>query len=174
MRVKVPHVEWGILEMGVSREQIKEWKRDGWRFRIKKVKGKKYISRRKGGDEKGLGRHDEGLWRLIQSTKVEPSEWELRGKVEGVVEGLVKRIREYRMSSSCVHIVDGFCDYWRYDERLGFFKTVDARLGDGYYKEVTGAGSSYWVFRAERFYCANCPAFRGSEESHVPLGYSRV
>jgi hypothetical protein len=103
-------------------------------------------------------------------TGVEPSELELRGEVERVIEVLVKMIREHHMSSSCVYIVDGFCDYWRYDERLGFFNIADARLGEGYYREVvTGVGSSYWVFRAERFYCTGCPAFRGSEGSHELL-----
>ena len=156
--------------MSVTRDQIREWKKDGWKFRVKVVKGKKYISRRRGGEEKGLGRYDDGLWRLIEDTEVEPSDLELRGEVERVVEGLVKVIRENHMSSSCVHIVDGFCDFWRYRERLGFFNIVDARLGEGYYREVvTGVGSSYWVFRAERFYCAGCTAFRGSEESHVLL-----
>jgi len=156
--------------MNVTRDQIREWKKDGWIFRVKVVKGKQYISRRRGGEEKGLGRYDDGLWRLIQDTGVGSSDLELRGEVEEVVEGLLKMIRENHMSSSCVYIVDGFCDYWRYDERLGFFNSVDARLGKGYYKEVeTGVGSSYWVFRAERFYCAGCPTFRGSDESHVLL-----
>ena len=175
MRGKVPHVKWGTMEMSVTREKIREWKRDGWKFRVKDVKGKRYISRRRGGEERGLGGYNEGLWRLIQSTKVEPSKLELRDEVERAVEDIVKRIREYHMSSSCVHVVDGFCDYWRIDERLGFFNIVDARLGEGYYREVvTGEGSSYWVFRAARFYCANCPVFRGIEESHVLLQYPRT
>jgi hypothetical protein len=158
------------MEMSVSRDQIREWKKDGWKFRVKVVKGKRYVSRRRGGEEKGLGLYDDGLWRLIRDTGVGPSDLELRGEVEGVVEGLVKVIREYHMSSSCVYIVDGFCDFWRYRERQGFFNIVDVRRGVGYYREVvTGEGSSYWVFRAERFYCAGCPAFRGSEESHVLL-----
>jgi len=156
--------------MSVTREQIAEWKREGWSFRVKEVKGKRYISRRMQGDERGLGRYNEGLWRMIKGTRVEPSESELRAEVEGVVEGLVKVIREQCMSSSCVYVVDGFCDYWRYGEKMGFFNVVDVRLGEGYYREVvTGPGSSYWVFRAERFYCTGCPAFKGGDESHVLL-----
>jgi hypothetical protein len=69
-----------------------------------------------------------------------------------------------------VYIVDGFCDYWKYRERPEYFNSVDVRLGVGYYRKVvTGEGSSYWVFSAKRFYCAGCPAFRGSEESHFFL-----
>ena len=147
--------------MSVSQDQIKEWKKEGWKFRVKVVKEKKYISRRKGKDEKGLGRYDDELWRLIQNTRIEPSELELRVETEKLVEGLVKTIREYHMSLNCIHIVEGFCHYWKYDEKPGFFNIVDNRVGEGYNKQVvTGEGSTFWVFKAVIFYCANCPVFK--------------
>ena len=51
-------MKWGIKEMRISKDQIREWKKDEWKFRVKKVKGYKYISRRKGKDERGLGRYN--------------------------------------------------------------------------------------------------------------------
>ena len=53
MRGKVPHVKWGTMEMSVTRDKIREWKRDGWKFRVKDVKGKRYISRRRRGEGPG-------------------------------------------------------------------------------------------------------------------------
>jgi hypothetical protein len=149
-----------MLEMSVSQDQIKEWKKEGWKFRVKEVKEKKYISRRKGTDEKGLGRYDDKLWRLIQNTRIEPSELELRLEAEELVGGLLKTMRVYHMSLNCIHVVEGFCHFWKFDEEPGFFNIVDDRIGEGYYEQVvTGEGPTFWVFKAVRFYCANCPAF---------------
>jgi len=152
---------WGNVEMSISKDQIREWKKEGWKFRVKKVKGIKYISRRKGKEERGLGRYSDELWRLIQNTRIEPSEFEQRREAEILVEDLLKTVREYHMSVNCYHIVEGFCHFWRYDEKPGFFNIVDDRIGEGYYKKiVTGESSTFWVFKAVRFYCSNCLAFR--------------
>jgi hypothetical protein len=149
------------MEMSISEEQIKEWKIEGWKFRVKKVKDKNYISRRKGREEKGLGRYSENLWRLIQNTRIEPSELEQRLEAEKLVENMLKQIRMYHMFLNCSNIVEGFCHFWKYDEKPGFFYIVDAKIGEGYYKQVvTEKGTPFWVFKAVRFYCKNCPAFR--------------
>ena len=121
----------GKIEMRISEGHIREWKKDGWKFRVKKVKGYKYISRRKGKIEKGLGRYNENLWRLIQNTGIEPSELELRLETEKLVEDLLKTIRAYHMSVNCIHVVEGFCHYWRYDEEPGFFNIVEYGIGEG-------------------------------------------
>ena len=149
------------MEMSVSRDEIKEWKKKGWKFRVKKVQGKKYIARRKGKLERGFGRYNDELWRLIQDTRIEPSEFEQRLEVEERVQGLLKTIRTYHLSTHCAHIVEGFCYFWRYDYEFGFFNIVDVRLGEGYYKRIVpGEGPPFWVFKAVNFYCNNCPAFK--------------
>ena len=159
-----------MLEMSVSQDQIREWKKEGWKFRVKEVKKNKYISRRKGKDEKGLGRYDDKLWRLIQNTRIEPSELELRLEAEELVEDLLKTMRVYHMSLKCIHVVEGFCHYWKFGEEPGFFKIVDDRIGEGYYKQVvTVEDATFWVFKAVRFYCANCPAFIENKKPRDPL-----
>ena len=65
------------------------------------------------------------------------------------------------MSLNCSHVSADFCHYWKYDEKPGFFNIVDTNIGEGYYKKiVSGGGPPFWVFKAEDFYCNNCPAFR--------------
>jgi hypothetical protein len=147
--------------MSIGPDEIKEWKKEGWKFRVKQVKGKQYITRRKGKHERGLGRRNDKLWNLIQNTKIEPSELERRFEAERLIEGILKGIRVYHMSINCIHVVEGFCHFWRYDEEPGFFNIVDNRIGEGYYKQiVTGKGPSFWVFKAVNFYCKDCSAFR--------------
>jgi hypothetical protein len=70
------------METSVSKDEIKEWKKDGWVFRVKEVKGKQYITRRNGKQERGLGRYDDKLWRLIKNTSIEPSDHERRKMLE--------------------------------------------------------------------------------------------
>jgi len=145
----------------IDKDEIKEWKKEGWKFRVKKVKGKRYITRRKGKHEKGLGRYNDKLWKLIQNTKIEPSEFERKLEAEKMVEGVLKMIRVHRMSLNCSCVVEGFCHFWRYDEEPGFFNIVDDRIGEGYYKQIVpGKGPSFWVFKAVNFYCRDCSAFR--------------
>ena len=45
--------------------------KDGWYFRVKKSKGRDYITRRKGQTERSLGPFDEDLWNLIKRTRVD-------------------------------------------------------------------------------------------------------
>ncbi len=148
------------MEM-TDEDEIKEWKKEGWKFRVKKVKGKQYITRRKGKHEKGLGRYIDNLWKLIQDIKIEPSEFERKLEAEKIVEDIIKMIRVHHMSIYCSRVVEGFCHVWRYDEEPGFFNIVDDRIGEGYYKQIVpGKGPPFWVFKAVNFYCKDCSAFR--------------
>lgn len=146
--------------MRFNQEEIKQWKLDGWTFRIKNVKGKHYISRRKGQQEKGLGRYDEGLWKLIENTSVEPSRSKQRIEAEKTIEKIIDVIRSTRMSVNCSHITDEYCHFWRFTEKPGFFKIADSQLGEGYYRQISvGEDSSFWVFKSRPFYCRECSAY---------------
>jgi len=148
------------MEM-TDEDEIKEWKKEGWKFRVKKVKGRQYITRRKGKHEKGLGRYNDKLWKLIQNTKIEPSESERKLEAEKMVEDILKMIRVHHMSLNCSRVVEGFCHFWKYDEEPGFFNIVDDRIGEGYYKQIVpGNGPPFWVFKAVNFFCKDCSAFR--------------
>ena len=149
--------------MSVNQDEIEYWKNDGWTFRIKTVKGKRYITRRKGKQEKSLGRFDEKLWNLIQSGSVIPKKVEERIKAQQTIESLLRVYRSFEMSLDCSHIVDGFCYFWKYGEQPGFFRIADKVSLSEYYKEVDfGVESSFWVFKAEHFYCRGCTGYARS------------
>jgi hypothetical protein len=155
------------MEMGFTEDDIREWKKEGWKFRVKTVKGKRYITRRKGKEEKGLGRHRDVLWKLIENTSIGPTRSELRREGMELVEGLMTQLRASYMSLYCIHVIEGFCSYWRFRDKPGFFNIVDDRIGEGYYRQVeAGKESSFWVFKAVNFYCINCPAF-GNKQMHA-------
>ena len=46
-------------------KDINSYIREGWHFRIKTVKGRKYITRRKGQMERGIGPYNPDLWGSI-------------------------------------------------------------------------------------------------------------
>jgi hypothetical protein len=151
--------------MSVSRKEIKKWKVDGWSFRKKKVKGYQYITRRKGKQERSLGKFDENLWKLIENTTLEPSKVERRNDTEKKIENVIDLIRIHQMSQTCSQIHEGFCYFWRFKEQPGFFRIADNGLGKGYYRQVKiGDKPHFWVFKAKPFYCRNCSAFRGEKK----------
>ena len=146
--------------MSVNQDKIDNWKKDGWTFRIKTVKGKRYITRRKGKQEKSLGRFDENIWKLIQRGTVLPKQVVERIEAQQTIESILRVYRSFEMSLDCSHIVDGFCYFWRYDEQPGFFRIADKVSLSEYYREVDfGVESSFWVFKAEAFYCRGCTGY---------------
>jgi hypothetical protein len=145
--------------MSVSRDEIKNWKNDGWTFRIKTVKGNKYITRRKGKQEKGLGRFDEKLWKLIQQNSVLSKHIKERTEAQNSITAIVEIDRILKMSLDCSHIVDDFCYFWKYAEQPSFFRIADNVSLSECYKKVDFGKSSFWVFIAAPFYCRNCSAY---------------
>ena len=155
----------GKGEMGINQDEIENWKNDGWAFRVKTVKGKRYITRRKGKQEKGLGRFDDNLWKLIHRVSIIPKQDVERIEAQKLIESIVHAYRSYEMSLDCSHIVDGFCFFWRYDEQPGFFRIADGVSLSEYYKEVEfDVESSFWVFKAEHFYCRGCTGYERSSQ----------
>ena len=149
--------------MDYNQDEIRNWKKDGWSFRVKVVKGKKYITRRKRKQEKSLGRYSDKLWNLIEKTSIEKTQQEKRVEQENRITNILSVIRPALMSRVCKHIVDGYCFFWRSDDPYGFFSIAD-NIGDGFYKNINDGNSSFWVFKAVPFYCKNCSAFtRGSK-----------
>ena len=65
-----------------TQETINDWKKDGWSFRIKVVKGNRYITRRKGKQETSLGRYNNELWNMIEATSIEKTRQEERVEQE--------------------------------------------------------------------------------------------
>jgi hypothetical protein len=148
----------------IDRGEIIEWKKNGWSYRIKTVKQKKYITRRKGNQEKSLGPFDEKLWKLIESTAEDTMKNSLKQKkiqeYINLVKSILGEIRANEMSKNCSHIIDGYCYFWKYDMKPGFFNIVANYMENNYYKKIIKREKDpVWVFKAVSFYCQNCPVY---------------
>lgn len=117
--IKVSHRCGDTWEMSFSQEQISEWKKDGWTFRVKTSKGKQYITRRRGQEERGMGRYNDKLWNIIKDTD---REYDLHKQQQTEKENAINEIeyriklnRAFEMGRSCSHSIDGFCHFWRHN-----------------------------------------------------------
>lgn len=142
---------------------VNEYIRCGWSFRIKTSKGRQYITRRRGQEERGMGRFTEELWSVIERLKNElletvnhapgkvaantdtPSESE-HNESEVLPKGLsrreflVKRIEDsitvHRgglKMGGCMHNMNSYCTYWLWSSRPPFFDHVDECFGSDQY-----------------------------------------
>ena len=62
----------------ITEEEISRYIDQGYYFRVKEVNGIKYITRRKGREEKGMGRYTEEVWSMIQRARSQtraPRHW---------------------------------------------------------------------------------------------------
>lgn len=164
-----------------SEEEIAEYIRDGWTFRVKKVKGRKYITRRKGQKERGLGLFTPVNWKLISSLleKTESKEEILEedktnARAQRQIEGTLKKIddqlqqeRGAVMMKSCYYVDDAlYCLYWNFEKKPAYFKTEEELFGSpstSLYKRKKiifgGKMSSRWVYRASPWFCSKCTAY---------------
>jgi hypothetical protein len=172
-----------------DREIILRYIRDGWNFRIKTVKGRRYITRRRGQEERGLGPYNENFWNLIshlvqlnaetgapqaqdrripKTEAYKPSE----GKPELVhfeedFGRLLEKLsmdRGVTMMMSCGHRDgEGFCTYWNWEEKPDFFELMDELHFDVFYMKKTifvgSHESERWVLKAMHWYCWGCSAY---------------
>ena len=150
--------------MSINQDEIKHWKNEGWTFRVKTVKGKKYITRRKGKQEKGLGRFNETLWKLIQRNSLLSKRDIERSEAKKSIMSLMDIYRSFEMSLDCSYIVDGFCHFWKYSEQPGFFRIADRAFDGEFYRRVDFDESSFWVFKAENFYCYGCTSYERAQQ----------
>jgi hypothetical protein len=170
-----------------SREEIKRFIQDGWNFRVKRTSGKSYITRRKGQKERSLGSYTEELWNTIEQL-LNPSLKETEELTELDIEhsedtmaqdNIVARVSELTgkidkaimlrrgvyMMQNCFYNVDGFCEYWRWEERPSFFDIIDKLWGpdSGYYSKrrvvLSSEPSMQWMIKASITYCATCNAY---------------
>ena len=172
---------------GYSRGDIKRYLDDSWYFRKKKVDGHWYISRRKGRNERSLGRYNAELWTIIEeesgksSEKVE--EEKISQKIDindekngsqikltyDIFDSLREKIsqdRGLRMTHDCLHIWDRYCTRWTWNKKPGFFKYVDALFGanNDAYKLIdtvdNGKIVKRWAIRVFCDFCKDCPAYK--------------
>ena len=167
----------------ISEEEIRGYIEEGFYFRIKEVNGKKYITRRRGREEKSLGRHNDEVWSMISTLTRDSADEnagkipieeavEKRGKIPCEETSLIDRLRREistsrmaLMSVECEHITDGYCTYWYWESKPAFFDTFDELDGPDYSSygltEVVHVGEvvKRWAVKAHVTFCVNCPAY---------------
>ena len=162
----------------ISIDELTSLRNAGWHFRIKTVKGKRYISARKGKDEKGVAPFSDELWGEIQnltklngglkegaSIKEKTSNEEHKNLRE-----LVRMIHEELRLSRSAHMArfclfkdrENFCEYWQWSEEPRAYSLFTKLLGENIFRVVRdeATGLRRWAIRASEFTCAGCPAFR--------------
>jgi ribosomal protein L34 len=161
----------------ISADELKRLRNDGWRFRTKTAKGKRYISARKGKDEQGLGPFSEELWGEIQnltdlygglkegaSIKEKTSNEERENlRTLGTVIKERLRVRRGAHMARCCLFKDGenYCEYWLWDKEPQDYSIITNIYGENMFR-VSGdeaAGSRRWAIKAFSLTCAGCPAF---------------
>jgi hypothetical protein len=160
--------------------------KDGWYFRIKNVNDKKYVTRRKGQIEKGLGSYTKEKWDWIklleERVKKESTDTETERREKRILEK-IKELERHDMEMMarfatekglimmvlCEHNFDQFCHYWRWNSKL--FLSYLEKEQDEYsalYKKIEVNGGkiegNWFVARASPMFCANCPGYSPKEK----------
>ncbi len=161
----------------IIKEEISNYIDQGYYFRVKKVNGKKYITRRKGREEKSLGPYTEEAWSTIKHMQNQPedaiSEIPLETAAEKTFPETLRLLEQLKeeismskgiiMQTSCLHNIDGICNYWHWETKPRFFETMD-KLDDQTQKSYTltdivhkGKIEKRWAVKAHVLYCMNSP-----------------
>ncbi len=167
----------------ITEEEISGYIDQGYYFRVKETNGKKYITRRKGREEKSLGRYAEKVWlmilraqnqideaiseRVTEIISEQPDEKSIPD-TRRILDQLKEEIslsKALIMFTNCMHIEEGLCTYWHWETRPGFFDTLDKFDGvlESSY-ELTdivqeGRIEKRWTVKAQGLFCMNCPAY---------------
>ncbi len=167
----------------ITKEEILDYIDQGYYFRVKKVNGKKYITRRKGREEKSLGRYTDEKWSMIEQARKQTDDSTLETAPEITVSKPEERtsvkpmelfkqlIEEASLSkglimfTDCLHKEDTMCTYWHWETRPSFFDTLDKLDGSGpssyQLTEFLSEGQKVqrWKVKAQVAFCINCPAY---------------
>jgi len=163
----------------ITEEEISRYIDQGYYFRVKEVNGIKYITRRKGREEKGMGRYTEEVWSMIQRARSQTDEAIGEKPVETTVEktfpdtlGILEQLKEeisvnkgLIMLTSCLHNVEGICTYWHWESKPGFFDILDRLDGPDPSSYILtdivqeGQIEKRWTVKAQVIFCMNCPAY---------------
>ena len=158
-------------------ERIRSFIDDGWNFRVKRSKGRRYITRRRGQVERSLGPYSEELWNLIQRLLEEKSRPPVKQAVKeedflSLLDSLINTIRSERsvkMMAMCKYKdEEGFCAFWTRDVKPSYYQILE-RLdfqGDILLRETTveDTKGSKWMVKARPWFCEGCSAFEISEK----------
>jgi len=164
----------------VSDEDILAYLKAGWHFHRKVVrrgaKEYEYIIRRRGQETASIGRYDEETWKRFQRLREQTynenleeemkriSRKESRKRFVKARENIITRLSIDRggiMARTCIHVVNDFCSFWTWPDRMPFTHYFDDVYKENveYVKSLDNSDSK-WIVRAHSFYCANCGAYQ--------------
>ena len=167
----------------ITIEDISRYINQGYYFRVKEVNGIKYITRRKGSEERSLGRYTKEVWSMIERTRNQTDEAIGEKPIETTIEkpvektspdtlGLLEQLKEevslskgLIMFTNCLHKVEGICTYWHWENKPRFFDILDKLDGpDASSYMLTdivyeGRVEKRWTVKAQVVFCMNCPAY---------------
>lgn len=164
-----------MVNRRASREEIETFVADGWIFRKKYRKDNLYVSRRKGRDEKGLGRYSDEYWAMIEDvvkglTKEPKSAGILQNHTESkeVFDPLILAWKELERNMNtyvfmqCLHVeADHFCGYWLLEDLPKHGKQLSQKDLEYNFKKVNSVDgkTQAWAFKPTVGICSICPKF---------------
>lgn len=154
--------------MGNALEDARRYIDEGYSFRVKTVKNRKYITARKGQKEKSLGPYTEEKWRTITGMKIEP----VTGREKPVKKifqenpldaeiNALKSIRMLHKFMNCKHVSkERVCTYWKISNP-DLIKMARDGLSETLYKVYADVKDGKVLqFRVIAMVCMDCTAFK--------------
>jgi len=154
--------------MGNAFEDARRYIDEGYSFRVKTVKNRKYITARKGQKEKSLGPYTEEKWRKVTGMKIEP----VTGREKPVKEihqenpldaeiNALKDIRMIHKFMNCIHFGEGrVCTYWKISDPSLIRKAREGLERSRYEVYLDGKGAEVMQFRVTPLICMDCTTFK--------------
>ena len=152
-----------------SEEDIIDFIREGWNFRVKTTKGRRYISRRIGQMERNLGPYSDKLWNTITRLREQAPQFpEIPSEGMKEYERAWKLLDEYLntersiyMMMNCVHKdPEGNCTSWTWPGKPKFYEDAEKIFMAENIKSVGTRSHPKWVVRASIWFCKHCPIFK--------------
>lgn len=126
--------------------------REGWKPYKRRYRDRLNISLRKANKEKTLGPYSEDLWNHLNRIAQSGVPQTRATRIYEEVMRRLKHVRAFQMSRDCVHVDEGYCTFWRYEEeRVRDIAPLAPRPcpGDPRKAELNAVPLS----------CADCPAY---------------
>jgi hypothetical protein len=178
----------------VSWEKIEKFLLEGYRIRVKIVKGKKYLAARIKGDDKGLGPFTQEMWDKIQSwQKVkngsekanaigsnESAPYTISLKSATIVPQSINaefsrreienalfeiKIERARIKTfNCKHSKLEYCSYWNFVGETENIDTIYSRFGKEIYKLPVSSKETSHMFHVNELLCMECDKYTPREK----------
>jgi hypothetical protein len=164
-----------MVNRRASREEIEAFASDGWKFRKKLRKGILYVSRRKGRDEKGLGKYSDEYWAMIEDVIKSLAD---RQKPAGIVKAqprsnevtdpLILAMKELEHNINvhvymqCQHKEDNdFCGFWLLEDLPRHGKQLNKKDLEYLFRKVNSIDgkTQAWAFKTTVGICSDCPRY---------------